>query len=126
MIEKVSVDFTAGFNVLTGETGAGKSIVIDSINAVLGTRTSKELVRTGAKKAFISAVFEPIPDSARAVLEKFGLSCEENQLLLSRELTADGRNTCRVSGMPVTVSMLKEIGQTLLDIHGQNDNHVLL
>lgn len=126
IIEQADISFRPGFNVLTGETGAGKSIVIDSINAVLGTRTSKELVRTGAKKAFISAVFEPIPDSAKAVLEKFGLPCEENQLLLSRELTADGRNTCRVSGMPVTVSMLKEIGQTLLDIHGQNDNHVLL
>ena len=126
VIEKISVEFTAGFNVLTGETGAGKSIIIESINAVLGTRTSKELVRTGAKKALISAVFEPIPDSTAAVLERLGFSCEDGQLLLSRELTADGRNTCKVCGMPATVSMLREIGQTLLDIHGQNDNHLLL
>jgi len=111
---------------MTGETGAGKSIVIDALGAVLGGRTSRDLIRTGAEKAFVSAEFSQIPASLPA-LERNGIQPdEEGTLLLQRELTADGRNTCRVNGRPITVAQLREVGGELLNIHGQHDGQQLL
>ena len=127
VIEKVSVDFHSGFSVLTGETGAGKSILIDSINAILGERTSRELVRTGAKSAFISAVFSSLGKNALAKLQKLGYTPdEEESVMLQREITAEGKTTCRINGRPATVSVLKEIGPMLVNIHGQHESYGLL
>ncbi|MEG0018850.1 MAG: AAA family ATPase, partial [Hydrogenoanaerobacterium sp.] len=110
VIEKTSIDFTPGFNVFTGETGAGKSILIDSISAVLGFRTSRELIRTGADKAIVTAMFTELSSDTTAMLEKLGFEAEEDgTLLLSRELFADGKTTCKICGRPATVSILKEI-----------------
>lgn len=127
VIEKVSVDFHSGFSVLTGETGAGKSILIDSINAILGERTSRELVRTGAKSAFISAVFSSLGKNALAKLQELGYTPdEEESVMLQREITAEGKTTCRINGRPATVSVLKEIGPMLVNIHGQHESYGLL
>ncbi|MCQ4022262.1 MULTISPECIES: DNA repair protein RecN [unclassified Ruminococcus] len=128
VIEKTSIDFTEGFNVLTGETGAGKSIVIDSINAVLGNRTSKELIRTGAKKAVVSAQFSDISDKTVNVLEKLGCKNDDEpkSLVINREISASGKNLCRVNCIPVPVAVLKEIGLTLIDIHGQMMSYELM
>ena len=104
VIEKAEVNFTPGFNVLTGETGAGKSILIDSINAILGNRTSRELVRSGAQKACIWATFESIPDSVKKQLEKCGYEVTDD-LLLYREINAEGKGSCRVNGMPATAAV---------------------
>jgi len=124
LIESASIDFAAGFNALTGETGAGKSIVIDSISAVLGERTSRELIRSGSKSARVEAVFTGSLPSAW--LEERGLSEEGDELLLQREIRGDGKNQCRVNGRLVTVSQLRELGQQLLNIHGQHDGQQLL
>jgi DNA repair protein RecN (Recombination protein N) len=127
VIEKASVDFHSGFSVLTGETGAGKSILIDSINAILGERTSRDLVRTGAKSAFISAVFTGLGKNVLAKLEKLGyVPDEDNSVMLQREIFADGRTVCRINGRPATVSALKEIGPLLVNIHGQHESYGLL
>lgn len=127
IIKEAVVDFDNGLNVLTGETGAGKSIIIDSINAILGERTSRELIRTGSDNAEVSAFFENINDSVVNVLEDAGITCEEdNSLLISRKISLDGKNVCKVNGTSVTVSMLKKIGQALINVHGQLDNHNLL
>jgi DNA repair protein RecN (Recombination protein N) len=127
VIEKVSVDFHSGFSVLTGETGAGKSILIDSINAILGERTSRDLVRTGAKSAFISAVFSDLGKNALAKLEELGyVPDEDNSVMLQREIFADGKTACRINGRPATVSALKEIGPLLVNIHGQHESYGLL
>ena len=123
LIESADIQFEPGFNVLTGETGAGKSIVIDSIGAVLGERTSRELIRTGAKSALVSAVFTQVPHLAW--LEENGISAGE-ELLLQREIQGDGRNVCRVDGRLVTVAQLRELGRQLLNIHGQHDGQQLL
>ena len=124
VIEKAEVNFTPGFNVLTGETGAGKSILIDSINAILGNRTSRELVRSGAQKACIWATFENIPQSVKKQLEKCG--CEANDdLLLYREINAEGKGSCRVNGMPATAAVVRDISAGLLSIHGQHDSQSL-
>lgn len=124
VIEEADISFDNGFNALTGETGAGKSIVIDALGAVLGQRTSRDLIRTGAAKSFVSAVFTAVP--ALAVLEECGVETDDGELLLQREITADGKNTCRVSGRPVTVAQLRKIGSALLNIHGQHDGQQLL
>ena len=124
VIEEADITFDAGFNALTGETGAGKSIVIDAMGAVLGQRTSRDLIRTGAAKAFVSAVFTGVP--ALPALEESGIQPEDNELLLQREIYADGKNVCRVSGRPVTVAQLRKIGNSLLNIHGQHDGQQLL
>ena len=126
IIERADIAFGSGFNALTGETGAGKSIVIDALGAVLGQRTSRELIRTGAEKAFVSATFGGVPVQLPG-LEENGLAPEEDgTLLLQRELYGDGKNVCRVSGRPVTVAQLRRIGASLLNIHGQHDGQHLL
>lgn len=123
LIESADIQFDPGFNVLTGETGAGKSIVVDSISAVLGERTSRELIRTGAKSALVHAVFVGIPKLEW--LEENGIAQQE-ELLLQREIQTDGRNSCRVNGKLVTVTQLRELGRQLLNIHGQHDGQQLL
>ena len=124
VIEKAEVNFTPGFNVLTGETGAGKSILIDSINAILGNRTSRELVRSGAQKACIWATFENIPQSVKKQLEKCGYEANDD-LLLYREIYAEGKGSCRVNGMPATAAVVRDISAGLLSIHGQHDSQSL-
>src|SRR5699024_3928163 len=127
VIEKASIDFQKGFNILTGETGAGKSIIIDSINAVLGGRISKEIVRTGAKAAQVSALFTATTEETLQKLEELGFPLEEEEnLLLQREIRAEGKAVCRINGRPATVSMLREIGLTLLSILGQHESYELL
>ena len=125
VIQKANVHFEKGLNVLTGETGAGKSILIDSINAILGNRTSKDLVRTGAAKAVIRAAFEDVPPAVLDSLEKAGYERSE-ALLLSREITAEGKSTCRINGMPATAAVLRELCGGLIDINGQHDSVGLL
>lgn len=127
VIEKAEILFGHGLNVMTGETGAGKSIVIDSINAILGERTSRELIRDGADKAKVTAFFENADTSVIEKLKEYDIDCEEdNSLLISRIITADGRNTCKINGHSVTVSMLKNIGRDLITICGQHDSQHLL
>ena len=125
VIQKANVHFKKGLNVLTGETGAGKSILIDSINAILGNRTSKDLVRTGAAKAVIRAAFEDVPPAVLDSLEKAGYERSE-ALLLSREITAEGKSTCRINGMPATAAVLRELCGGLININGQHDSVGLL
>lgn len=127
IIKEAVVEFDNGLNVLTGETGAGKSIIIDAINAILGERTSRELIRTGCDSAEVSAYFNDINDNAIAVLNELGIANEDdNSLAVTRKISNDGKNTCKINGVSVTVSMLKKIGQTLINVHGQLDNHNLL
>lgn len=127
IIKEAVIDFDNGLNVLTGETGAGKSIIIDAINAILGERTSRELIRTGSNNAEVSAFFEKINSDVVSVLDEFGIENEEdNSLLITRKISLDGKNTCKINGANVTVSMLKKIGQALINVHGQMDNHNLL
>ena len=122
IIDRADITFEPGFNALTGETGAGKSIVIDSLSAVLGQRTSRDLIRTGADKAYVSACFTGIPPE---VGEDLGITWDE-ELLLQREIHADGKNVCRVGSRPVTVTQLRTLGSRLLNIHGQHDGQQLL
>lgn len=126
VIEKTSIDFKKGLNVMTGETGAGKSIVIDSINAVLGNRTSKELIRTGASSAFVSAEFTNLSEKAIAVIDEAGFELEDGELLIQREISTTGKNKCRINGRPATVSTLKEIGVQLINIYGQHESYELM
>ena len=124
IIEAADIEFAPGFNALTGETGAGKSIVIDSLSAVLGQRTSRELIRTGAEKAFVSAAFSGM---APELTEALGIQPEpDGTLLLQREIQTDGKNVCRINGRPVTVGQLRALGTRLLNIHGQHDGQQLL
>lgn len=125
VIKSASIDFDNGFNVMTGETGAGKSIVIDSLNAILGERTSRELIRSGADSASVCAEFQNVGDNVKNELEKLGIE-KDDTLIVSRKLTPDGKNVCRINGMPATVSMLKALGVQLVNIHGQLDNQSLL
>ena len=127
VIEKAEIAFEKGLNIMTGETGAGKSIVIDAINAVLGERTSKDIVRTGTPGAKISAYFEEISAAAVRVLEELEIPSEpDGSLLINRSVSADGRSTCRVNGQTVTVSMLRRLGRELITICGQHDSQHLL
>lgn len=126
IIESAAIEFGCGLNVLTGETGAGKSIVIDSINAILGERTSRDIIRTGAQSAKVYAVFEDVNAKVRKFLDENGIDCEDGVLIINRTLSREGKNVCRLNGTPVTVSMLREIGSELIDIHGQHDNQALL
>ena len=125
VIQKAEIHFQPGLNVLTGETGAGKSILIDSINAILGNRTSKDLVRTGAAKAVIRAAFDNVPDTVLDSLEKAGYERSE-ALMLSREITAEGKSTCRINGMPATAAILRDLCGGLININGQHDSVGLL
>lgn len=127
IIKEAVVDFNNGLNVLTGETGAGKSIIIDAINAILGERTSRELIRTDSSNAEVTAFFENINDNVIGTLDDIGISCDEDKsLLISRRISLDGKNVCKVNGTTVSVSMLKRIGEALVNVHGQLDNHNLL
>jgi DNA repair protein RecN (Recombination protein N) len=127
LIDTVIIDFEEGLNILTGETGAGKSIIIDSINAVLGERFSKDFIRTGKEKARVEAVFKVDYKKVEDILEKTGIEPEEDStLIISREFNMSGKNICRVNGIIVTVSILRQIGERLIDIHGQHDNQSLL
>lgn len=126
VIERVVVDFTSGLNVLTGETGAGKSIIIDSINAVTGEKTSKDIIRTGAQKAKISAIFSEIGSEAEGQLSEIGYELSEDGLLmLSREISLDGRSVFRINGNVVPMMIVKQISPFLINIHGQHDNQQL-
>lgn len=124
VIEKATICFDNGLNVFTGETGAGKSIVIDAINAVLGQRTSREIVRHGTAKAVIIASFRDISAPAKAKMLELGY--DDNELVITREISADGKGSARIMGKPITIAMLKEVGSLLINIHGQHDNQVLL
>lgn len=127
VIEKASVDFSSGLNVLTGETGAGKSIVVDSINAILGERTSRELVRHGVENAFVSAYFDDICSETCDKLKELDIELDDgNSLLISRKISSNGKSLCKVNGKTVTVSMLKEISSHLINVHGQHDSQALL
>lgn len=127
VIEKCGLEFDAGFNVLTGETGAGKSILIDSIGAILGERTSRELIRTGASSAFVSAVFSSPNHQVLQKLEELGYGADEDGcVLIQREFSLTGKNACRINGRPATVSVLKEIAPFLINVHGQHESYQLL
>ncbi len=125
VIEKATIPLGKGFNAFTGETGAGKSILIHGINAVLGQRTSKDIVRTGCNKAVVSALFRDLGEEAKAVLQDIGIECED-ELLLTREIFADGGSTARINHKTSTVGALKRLGETLIDIHGQHDTQILM
>ncbi len=127
IIKNAVIDFNDGFNVMTGETGAGKSIIIDSLNAVLGERTSRELIRTGCDFASVSAVFYDKSDAVNSVLSELDILPEDDgSVIISRKITADGKNNCKINGVSVTVSSLKKLGSFLVNIHGQLDNQALL
>lgn len=126
VIEKTNIDFTQGLNVLTGETGAGKSIIIDSINAVTGHRTSKDIIRTGSDSAYVSATFTDVSVEIMDKVRDMGFTAEDNTLIFSRELSLNGRNTCRINNRPATVSTLKELGINLINIHGQHESLELM
>jgi DNA repair protein RecN (Recombination protein N) len=126
VIERADIEFGPGLNVLTGETGAGKSIIIDSIGAILGERASRELVRTGSPAAVISAELG-LSEAAKSWLRENGMDAEDGDaLILYRKITSDGKNSCRVNGLPVNASQLRELGELLFDVHGQNDGRRLL
>lgn len=126
VIERATIDFSDKLNVFTGETGAGKSILINGINAILGQRVTKDIVRTGTDKAVISALFTDIGDNVLQVLDELGISAEDGQLFLTREIRSDGGSVARVNSRAVNVSVLKAIGETLVTIHGQHDNQILM
>lgn len=126
VIEKTNIDFSEGFNVLTGETGAGKSIVIDSINAVLGQRTGKQIIRNGCDRAFVSATFTDVSRFVDKKAQSLGFEVEDDMVILQREMTLSGKNNCRINSRPATVSALKELSAYLVNIHGQSDNAQLM
>ena len=126
VIEKASIEFCEKLNVFTGETGAGKSILIGGINAVLGQRVSKDIVRSGANKAIVSAAFYNISKEAVSFLRENGIDCEGNELLITREIRSDGGSTARINSRPVNISVLRELGQMLVNVHGQHDNQILM
>lgn len=127
VIEQADIEFTSGLNVMTGETGAGKSIIVDSINAILGERTSKELVRNGADNASVTALFSDVNDSVNKKIVDLGYEPDEDgNLILSRNITSAGKSSCKINGRPCTVSMLRELSTTLVNIHGQHDSQTLL
>lgn len=126
VIQKAEIPFDGSFNVFTGETGAGKSILINGINAVLGKRVSKDIVRSGCEKAVVTAIFRNLTDATKNKLAELGISCEDNELMITREISADGGSTARINSKPTAVSVIKEIGETLIDVHGQHDNRILM
>ena len=126
VIEHAELHFDAGFNVLTGETGAGKSIIMDAINAILGERTSRDLIRTGADAARVTALFEQLPAELEEFVAELGYESEDHTLLLQRRLNADGKNNVMINGMPANLAVLRSIGDRLIEIHGQHDNQSLM
>ena len=127
VIEKTNIDFTKGFNVLTGETGAGKSIIIDSINALLGGRISKDIIRSGADTAFVSGSFSVTNPQVYSLLEQYGFECDrDDRLILQRKLTANGKSSCRINGRPANLAVLKEITAHLVNVHGQHESYSLM
>ena len=126
VIESASAQFGGNFNVFTGETGAGKSILIGGINAILGQRTNKDIVRTGAPKAVITALFDEVSQTVQDKLSEMGFDAADGELMLMREITADGKSSARINGRSVTASMLREIGSMLVDVHGQHENRLLM
>ncbi len=126
VIERATAQFGGNFNVFTGETGAGKSILIGGINAILGQRTTKDIVRTGAPKAVITAFFDDIPQSVTDKLAEMGFSAEDGELMLMREISADGKSSARINGRSATAAMLREVGSMLVDVHGQHENRILM
>lgn len=127
VIEKTNIDFTKGFNVLTGETGAGKSIIIGSINALLGGRISKDMIRSGADTAFVSGSFTVTNNVVYDLLNKYGFDCEDDEeLILQRKLTSSGKSSCRINGRPATLAILKEITAHLVNVHGQHESYNLM
>lgn len=126
VIEQASIDFGIGLNVFTGETGAGKSIVIDSINAILGNRTSREIVRTGCDKSIVTAFFTDVSNHIIKTINDYGYEVEQDELIIQREINSDGKSTAKLCGRPISASMLKEITNNLINIHGQHDSQVLL
>jgi DNA repair protein RecN (Recombination protein N) len=126
VIHKATIAFAGGLNVFTGETGAGKTILINAIDAVLGERTSREIIRTGEEKALVSALFEDVSPRACAALEEQGYTVEDGAVLIVREMTAAGKTSCKINGMPATVAMLREIASLMINIHGQRDGQQLL
>ena len=126
VIKQATIPFTDNFNVFTGETGAGKSILINGINAVLGQRANKDIVRTGCDKASVSALFKTLSSETKQKLDEFGISYDEDELLVTREISADGGSSARINSKISSVSVLREIGSTLIDIHGQHDNAILM
>ena len=126
VIQKAEIPFTGNFNVFTGETGAGKSILINGINAVLGKRVNKDIVRSGCEKAVVTAMFRGLSGETLDKLKEFGIDCENDELMITREISADGGSTARINSRTAPVSTVKEIGETLIDIHGQHDNRILM
>ena len=126
VIEKTSIDFSGGLNVLTGETGAGKSIVIDSINAILGNRTSRDLIRNGSESAFVSAEFDEISPKALETLHEFGFDTDDGTLIIQREISLNSKGKCRINGRPATIGILKAVGTYLINIHGQHESYELM
>ena len=127
LIDELNIELGSGFNVLSGETGAGKSIIIDSLNLVLGERADKELVRTGTNKARIEGIFNIENNTAvYELLEEQGIECDDELLIVVRELNSDGKSVCRINGNAVTLSTLKKIADKLADIHGQHEHQLLL
>lgn len=125
VIERADVDFSSGFTVLTGETGAGKSIIIDSINAVLGERTSKELIRTGCDTASVTACFSGVHKSAKDKLSEYGIDLESDEIIITRKLT-ESKSSLKINGITTPAFVAKEIAPFLLNIHGQHDSQMLL
>ena len=126
IVKKIIIEFGKGMNLFTGETGAGKSIVIDAINAILGGRCSKNMVRNGEKKAVVVATFQDLSEEVKKFSEKYGWDASEDQLIVQRDISFDGKTTARINGMPINISILRELGDLLVNIHGQHDNQVLL
>lgn len=126
VIQQAVIPFSDDFNVFTGETGAGKSILINGINAVLGKRVSKDIVRSGCDKAVVTALFRGLPQAAKSKLEEFGVDCSDDELLVTRVIMADGGSTARINSRTSSVSVLREIGALLIDVHGQHDNRILM
>ena len=126
VIERADIEFQNGFHVLSGETGAGKSIIIDAIHALSGGRVSRDLIRTGQNRACVTALFCDVPEKAKSIAAELGFPAEDGVLLIRREMFADGRNSCKVNGLPATLSVLKTLGEALIRIHGQHDGQYLL
>ena len=126
VIERADIEFQNGFHVLSGETGAGKSIIIDAIHALCGGRVSRDLIRTGQNRACVTALFSGVPEKAKNIAAELGFPAEDDSLLIRREMFADGRNSCKVNGLPATLSVLKTLGEVLIRIHGQHDGQHLL